>query len=42
MGAYDVSPWVGLEAQLFDPSAFDPSAFFPDATLTPLSFFFLY
>ena len=40
MGTYDVSPFAGLEAQMFDPSAFDPSSFFPDAGLTP-PFFFL-
>lgn len=33
-GTYDVSPWVELEAQLFDASAFDPSDFFPYAALT--------
>lgn len=41
MGTFDVSPWAGLEAQMFDPSNFDPSAFFPDAALTPLPFLFL-
>ena len=38
MGTFDVSPWAGLEAQMFDPSNFDPSALFPDAALTPLPF----
>jgi hypothetical protein len=42
MGTYDVSPWAGLEAQLFDPANFDPGAAFPDAALTPLAFDFLY
>jgi hypothetical protein len=42
MGTYDVSPFAGLEAQMFDPSNFDPSSFFPDAALTPISFDFLY
>jgi len=41
MGTFDVSPFAGLEAQMFDPSNFDPSAFFPDAALTPLPFLFL-
>lgn len=39
---YDVTPWTGLEAQLFDPSAFDPSAYFPDAALAPAPFDFLF
>ena len=34
-GAFDVSPFAALEAQMFDASAFDPSAFFPGADLVP-------
>lgn len=35
MGNFDVSPWAGLEAQMFDASAFDPNVFFPGPDLAP-------
>jgi hypothetical protein len=34
-GAFDVSPFAVLEAQMFDPAAFDPSVYFPLDGLTP-------
>lgn len=34
-GDYDVSPWAGLEAQMFDASYFDPGAAFPEPGLAP-------
>lgn len=32
---YDMTPWAGLEAQMFDPTNFEPGMFFPDAGLIP-------
>jgi hypothetical protein len=35
LGTFDVSPWAGAEAAMFDPSYFDPAAMFPVEGLTP-------
>lgn len=35
MGNFDVSPWAGPEAQMFDASYFDPGAAFPPEGLAP-------